>query len=173
MSWNDYYRRRDALDAVIQHATRNPGGGLPFDEVPGVSEIFSGPDELLAALHYRWTLKLTARVDMALAEADRDSSIDRVEAVTEAWHKAADENSALRAILDTNSDRVGGTFGRAVRAEQRMLALTAGLAEITEPDEEITRVGVAFNALLHSVPQRPARRRNPVEQLLRRLVPSA
>jgi hypothetical protein len=54
-----------------------------------------------------------------------------------------------------------------------MLAVTAGLAEPREPVAEITKIGVAFDALLRSGPVRPPRRRSPVGHLLRMLAPSA
>lgn len=173
MSWQDFYRRRDALDAVEEHARRNPAATLPFAEVPGVAEIFASPADLALALHHRWSLKLTGRVGLALADAERDPGIDRVDAVAAAWRSTAREFPALRRLLDVATEAHGAALRPAVEGEQRLLALAAGLADPAEPADEIGRIGAAFLALLRSTPERPARRRNPVEQLLRRLVASA
>ncbi|MGQ0842030.1 hypothetical protein [Actinokineospora sp.] len=174
MSWNDFYRRRDALDAVLRAARHNTEGPLPFVEVPGVAEVFARPADLLLALHYQWTMKLTGRVGLAQADAERDPSIDLVDAVSRAWRTTAAEFPVLRRLLDANADNYAGALRPAVAAEQRMLALAAGLAEPYESRIEITRVGAAFLTLLRSTPPRQAsRRRSPVEQLFRRLVASA
>jgi hypothetical protein len=172
MSWSDFYRRRDAMDAVLEHARRDPEAMLPFAEVPEVAEIFAGPEELLLALHYRWTMRLTGRVSLAQAEAELDPRIDRVDAVAAAWRATAAEFPVLRGLLDANAGLSGAVLRPAVEGEQRMLALAAGLAEPHESPQEITRIGATFLALLRSTPDRQARRRNPVE-LLRRLVASA
>lgn len=161
MSWTDHYRRQGALDAVLEFASREPAGPLPFSEVPDVPELFTSPAEVLLALHYRWTLKLTGRIGVAQAETDRDPSTDPVETVSEAWRAAASENPVLRRILDANDVETAG--------EYRMLALAAGLAEPHEPPAEIARVGAAFLALVRSA---PARHRDPVG-LKRKLVTSA
>ncbi|SDC59934.1 hypothetical protein [Actinokineospora iranica] len=173
MSWNDFYRRRDALDEVLRHARQNPEGTLPYDEIPEVAEVFSGPDEVLLALHHRWTMKLTGRVNLAQAEAERDRSVNLIDAIIQAWRATAVENPVLRWVLDANADAYADTLRPAIEAEQRMLALAAGLCEPDEPRAEITRVGGAFAALVRSAPERSERRRNPVELLLRRLVASA
>jgi hypothetical protein len=166
VSWNHYYERRNELDSVLVRAERAPEGPLPH------TTAFDGPADLMLALHYRWTLKLTGRLGAVLAEAERDPSIDLVDAVSDAWRKTAADNATLHAILETHAGRYESLLPQ-LEAEQRTLALAAGLAEPHEPAEEITRVGAAFLALLRSAPQQPPRRRSPVEQLLRRLVASA
>src|SRR5258706_13549351 len=98
MGWNDYYRRRDALDSVLTRAERDPAGPLPH------SDDFDGPADLLQALHYRWTLKLTGRLGAALAEAERDPSIDAVDAVSEAWRKTIADNPTLHTVLETHAE---------------------------------------------------------------------
>jgi hypothetical protein len=165
MGWSDYYERRDALDSVLVRAGRDPEGPLPRS--PG----FDGPADLLLALQHRWALKLTGRLGMVLAEAERDPSIDLVDAVAAAWRRTVTENQALHAVLDAHAARYEALLPQ-LEAEQRTLALAAGLAEPHEDAEEITRVGAAFLTLRRSAPRQP-RRRNPVEQLLRRLVASA
>ena len=174
MSWHDFYRRRDALAAVLRHAERDPEGDLPFENVPDVPAVFGGRAELLLALHYAWSLKLTGRVGLAQATAERDLGVDRVDAVIAAWHETATEFAVLRRVLDTHANAYDDVLRPVVESEQRVLALAAGLAEPNEPTAEITRVGAALLALARSAPPQPAVcRRRPVQQLLRRLVASA
>jgi hypothetical protein len=171
MGWNDFYRRRDALDAVLDHARRDPAGALPFHEVPEVAQVFASEEALLLALHYKWIMALTGRVGVALAEAERNPEIDRVDAVSSAWRATATELPELRRLLDEAAEV--DAMRTALEGEQRLLALAAGLAEPGDTTPEITRVGGTYLALLRAAPERPARRRGPVEQLLRRLVASA
>lgn len=138
MGWTDFYRRRDALDAVLHAAAGDPAGPLTFDR-----DLFATEDELLLALHYRWMQQLTGRLGTALGDGDDD----RVETVARTWRALAAEQPVLRAVLDAHL-----TDTAAIGREQRMLALTAGLAELSEPTAEITRVGAAFANLLRSAP---------------------
>ena len=156
MSWEDFYQRRDAINAALQHIHEGPCGPLPLG-------VFRDETELLLALHHKWLMALTGRLELALAETG-----DPVEAVAEAWRATATGHEALRRLLDDETHRE--TLRPAIEGEQRLLALSAGLAAPDEPTGEITAAGAAFLALVRS---RPARRRNPVEQLLRRLVASA
>ncbi|GLZ42682.1 hypothetical protein [Actinokineospora sp. NBRC 105648] len=165
MSWDDFYRRRDALDAALAHLRHNPEGSLPLDEV---ADVFDSATALLLALHYRWTLKLAGRVGLAQATAEKDPSVDLVDAVAQAWRTTATEHPVLRRVLDAHPE----TVRPAEEGEYRMLALAANLAEYGDSRDELTRVGAAFVALLRSAPPRAARRRTPVD-LLRRLVASA
>ncbi|MEO6085747.1 MAG: hypothetical protein ABIQ18_21800 [Umezawaea sp.] len=142
MGWNDFYRRRDALDAVLR---RDPAGPLEFDRT-----AFETADELLLALHHRWLQQLTGRLGVALADTD-----DRVEAVLRTWRVLAAEQPALRSVLDAHL-----ADGEAVEREERLLALTSGLADLSEPAAEVTRIGAAFLALIRSEPAvRPSRGR--------------
>jgi hypothetical protein len=170
MSWTDFYRRRDALDAVLEQARRDPAGTQPY-EVPEAAAEFDGPEDLLLALHYKWMMKLTGQLGVALSEASRDPDIDVVDAVLAGWRATAAEHPELRRLLDAGADVEA--LRPAIEGEQRLLALSAGMAEPHEPAEEISRVGATLLALLRNASERPARRRSPVEQLLRRLVPSA
>ncbi len=167
MSWSDFYRRRDALDAVLDQAAADPEGPLPFPEQAAAE--FADRRELLLALHYRWSVRLTGRVGMAQADAERDPSVDRVDAVAQAWRATAAEHPVLRRVLDAHP----AGLAAAVAGEQRMLALAAGLAEIDEPADEIARVGAAFLTLIRSSPCPARQRAGRVEQFLRRLVASA
>jgi hypothetical protein len=178
MSWNDFYRRRDVLDAVLRQAAKQPDGDLPYTGIPGATEAFASEEDLLLALQYKWTQLLGGylRAEVAGPEDAEDipggNDTDHVDAVSRAWQRAASDHETLRAILDAHTDSSPALRSRR-EAEQRMLAVTAGLAEPHEPAEEITKVGAAFDALLRSGPARTSRRRNPVGHFLRMLAPSA
>jgi hypothetical protein len=203
MSWADFYRRRDALNTVIEHARADDRDLAFASSAARVEDIFGTRDELLLALHYKWTLALTGQLGVALAQADRDPEADRVDAVLAAWRATAAEHDVLRRLLDAHADEPA--MRTAIDGEQRLLALSAGLAELHESElasdplgtaplprdeaagspspslrgdglsaEEVTRVGGALLALARNAPERVAqKRRGPVEQLLRRLVASA
>ncbi|GAA3054294.1 hypothetical protein [Actinokineospora globicatena] len=155
MSWSDYHRRRAALDAVLAHLRSDPGAPVPFHGE--VAELFDSPAQVLLALHYRWTLKLTGRIGLAQAEADRDPDVDLVDAVTAAWLDTAAEHGPLRAVIDAHAAADPEVLRPGLESEQRMLALAAGLVGPDEPRAEITRVGAAFTALLRTTP-RPHRK---------------
>lgn len=134
MGWNDFYRRRDALDTVLR---RDPAGPLEFDRT-----VFETADELLLALHHRWLQQLTGRLGVALADAD-----DRADAVLRTWRALRAEQPVLRAVLDAHL-----TDPAAVEREERLLALTSGLAEMSEPPTEVAGIGAAFLDLIRSEP---------------------
>jgi AcrR family transcriptional regulator len=150
MGWQDFYRRRDALNAAINQGELR------------TSDVFPTKRDLLLALHHRWSQRLTARLELALLNAP-----DPVDATGAAWRQTAADNPALRTLLDTHATDLRPE----TEAEQRLLATTAGLTEPTDSPEEATAIGAAFLALQRSTPTHPPR--NPVERLLRRLVPSA
>ncbi|MET1071156.1 MAG: hypothetical protein ABWY11_00770 [Umezawaea sp.] len=137
MGWTDFYRRRDELDAVLRRAERHPAAPLDFDP-----DVFADADELLLALHHRWLQRLTGRLGVALTGTE-----DRVDAVLTTWRALAAEQSALRGVLDAHL-----TDPEAVGREERLLALTSGLAELSEPTAEVTRIGAALLALIRSEP---------------------
>jgi hypothetical protein len=150
MGWQDFYRRRDALDAVLEQGELRTSAAFPTDE------------ELLLALHHRWARRLSARVELAEL-----SNTDSMDAVGEAWRRTAQDNAALRTLLDEHAD--DPALRPLIDAEHRMLARAAGLTEAADSADEEASIGAAFVALQKSAPTR----RNPVERLLRRLVPSA
>jgi hypothetical protein len=150
MSWNDFYLRQDAIQAVLDHARQSPSEALP--EVPAP---FTDLADLLRALQYKWNQQLTGRIEIALAETEDAPLGDRIEAVSAAWRRTAADNAALRAILDRHSAHPA--LEACSAAEQRMLALAAGLAEPTEPTRDIARVGMAFRHLLRAIPEIPQR----------------
>ncbi len=151
MGWHEFYRRRDALDAVVEQGELR------------TSEIFPDRGELLLALQERWRRRLSARVELAELSTE-----DPVDTVGDAWRRAAEENAELRALLDEHADEAA--LRPIVAEEHRMLARAAGLTEAGDSGDEEASIGAAFVALQRSAPDR---RRNPVERLLRRLVPSA
>lgn len=153
MGWQDFYRRRDALNAAVAQGALHP------------SEAFPSTDDLLRALHHRWTQRLTARIELALLDTD-----DPVEATGSAWRRAAADNPELLALLDRYAS--SPALRPLVAAEQRMLAHSAGLTEPADSPSEAASIGAAFVALQRTAPA-PAERRNPVERLIRRLVASA
>ncbi|MBK1786186.1 hypothetical protein [Prauserella cavernicola] len=180
MSWNDFYRRRDVIDAVLRRAERDPHGALPFAEVAGAREAFGSEENLLLALQYKWTQVLSGRLRSEVAGPEDADGVpgggerDHVDAVSRAWRAAVREQPTLRAVLEAHAGRYAST-DNAHEAELRMLAVTAGLAEPNEPRAEVTRIGQAFVALLEARAgsRTRSRRANPVGQLLRRLAPTA
>jgi AcrR family transcriptional regulator len=174
MSWNDFYRRRAAMNAVLAQVERDPDGPLPFEDIPQVTEEFANREELLLAMQHRWMQLLTGKVAIALDEAEHDPLADGVEAVAAGWRELAAQEPVLRRLLDRHGAQAGDALREAIDREQRMLALASGLSEPFEEIDEVTRTGAAYASLIHSTPQRStARRENSFERLLGRLIPSA
>jgi hypothetical protein len=172
MSWANFYQRRDAIDQVLAHAKKHPGAGLPTHD-EAVQAVFADRESLALALQHKWSQILMGHIAAALVDADHTPDIDQVEAVAAAWRTAARRQPALRALLEGHTAEAGDEFRRALRAEQRMVAFAAGLAEPTEPANETARIGAAFLGLVRGTPRQPVNRHaNPVEQLFRRLVAS-
>jgi hypothetical protein len=178
MSWNDYYARRDVMDAVLKLARRDPSGPVPFAEVPRAEELFGTPEQLLLALYYRWNqvllghLRATVGGPEDAADAPPQDESDNPELVAAAWRAAEAEHPILRAVLDANIALYPEVLVPALEREQRTLAITAGLAEWHEPRDEVTRTGAGFLALLRH--GRPAtKRRSTAGQLLRLLSPAS
>lgn len=169
MSWNDFYKRRDAIDAVLALAARRRSGKLPYHELPQVRDVFASEDELLRALQYKWQRTLTAQIDLAVAEADDDPRIDRFDVVSRAWKTATRREPALRRILDEHADHPA--IREQVASERRQLAHVAGLTSAGDTDEDVTALGDTFLALVRAG-QRAARP-NKRPSLLRKLVGAA
>jgi hypothetical protein len=174
MSWDRFYRRRDAINTVLAAANRNPEAGLPFDELPEVTEVFDSREELALALQYKWSQLLGGRINLALSDAEQGTEVDHVDAVSAAWRATAAGYPALRRVLDNYAGEGSAKFEAALRAEQCMLALAAGLADSGESTREINRIGGAFLRLIRNTPEQAVpHRRSPVEQLLRKLAATA
>ncbi|MFI0466546.1 hypothetical protein ACH347_20895 [Saccharopolyspora sp. 5N102] len=146
MSWNDFRRRQQAIQTVLDDASRNPSEALTQVPAP-----FLDATDALRALQYKWTQQLTGRIGVALAETDDAPHADRVQAVTAAWRRTAEANPVLRDLLDRHEwDPVlRGDMAR----EHRLLAIAAGLAEHTEPADDVARVGRAFLQLVRITPE--------------------
>jgi uncharacterized protein YjiS (DUF1127 family) len=151
MGWQDFYRRRDALDAAVELGTLQTNDTFPTEAA------------LLQALHHRWHQRLAARMELAELSTE-----DPVDAVGEAWRATASENKALRALLDQHATNPALTAQQ--DAEHRTLARAAGLTEAGDTSAEEAKIGAAFLTLQRAPRDR---RPNPVERLLRRLVPTA
>lgn len=164
MTWQDFYRRRDVIDAVLREARRDPGAPLPFAGIPGACDTFGDEDNLLLALHHKWTLLFSGHLETALLDAD-----DQLDAIRRAWHGAINANPTLRAVLDANLDRYP-SLRAAHEAQQRTLAVSAGFAGPEEPTAEITRIGAAIETLVRQ--QKPARRARHLINPRRMLAPS-
>lgn len=164
MGWGDHYRRRAAIDSVLARPTGLDGP---------VPDGFADREELALALQYRWSQQLTGRIAVALTDAGHAHDVDHVEAVATAWRTTAAHHRRLRALLDDYAAGAGPVFRRTQRAEQRMVALAAGLADAGETPEEAARIGAAFLALVRGTPKRQARSGTLVDQLIRRLVASS
>lgn len=160
MSWQDFYQRRDVIDAVLRAARRDPAGPLPYTEIPGATAVFPSRDDLLLALHYKWMQQLIGRIGLALGAIENDPDLDRVDAVVRAWRDLAVKEPVLCAVLDSHLVAESGPVRQAAEREQQLLALAAGLAETTETGDEVSRVGAAFLTLIRNAPAaRPTRRR--------------
>ncbi|WP_040586669.1 hypothetical protein [Sciscionella marina] len=148
MSWDDFYRRRDAVNTVLATAARRGNGALPYDELPAVREVFGTREELLTTLQYKWQQTLTGQIDVAIAEADDDPRIDRFDVVRDAWLAATKREPVLRAVLDANEHHPA-ISGR-IANERRKLAHLAGLTSAGDSEEEATHLGGTFLALVRA-----------------------
>jgi hypothetical protein len=173
MSWTDFYRRQEILEAIVRQAGRNPGAPLPLAEVPGAEDHFGTEENVLAALQYKWTQVLAGRLRAEVTDPDDTDGLgDHVDAVTRAWRATVEEHETMRAVLDGGFER-HASLRRMHEGELRMLAVTAGLADPREPAEEIVKVGHALDALLRASLEEPVRRRPVLGHLRRLLAPSA
>jgi hypothetical protein len=174
MSWTDFYRRQEILEATVRQAGRDPGAPLPLDEVPGAEEHFGCEENVFAALQYKWTQVLAGRLRTEVTDPDdADGLGDHVDAVTRAWRATVEEHETLRAVLDSGLERYA-SVRRMHEGELRMLAVTSGLADPREPADEIVKVGHTLEALLRTSHQESHRPRRPMMSGLRRLLaPSA
>lgn len=174
MSWTDFYRRQEILEATVRQAGRNPGAPLPLDEVPGAVDHFGCEENVLTALQYKWTQVLAGRLRTEVTDPDdADGLGDHVDAVTRAWRATVEEHETLRAVLDGGLER-HASLRRMHEGELRMLAVTSGLADPREPADEIAKVGHTFEALLRTSREQSHCPRRPVMNGLRRLLaPSA
>lgn len=168
MSWNDFYRRRDAIDAVLAAAAHRRTSALPYHELPAVRTAFESKDELLSALQYKWQRALSAQIDLALSEADDDPRVDRFDLLRDAWQAATRREPTLRAILDEHAGHPA--IQAQVDSERRQLAHLSGLTSAGDTEEDAATLGGTFLALVHAGPRQRHSRGN---GLLRKLVGAA
>ena len=119
---------------------------LSFGRVDGAAEVFSGPDELVLAMHHRWSLLLQARVDLGLPEAAEDTGKVPADAVSKAWLALTADEPVLRAVLDAHER--DPRMGAALVGESRMLALNAGLAHPDQAAAIIAEIGAPLRTSL-------------------------
>lgn len=173
MSWNDFYRRRGLLEAVLNAAEQERPDGLAFTDVPGTADEFGTETDVLRALHQRWSQLLSGYLRAELSRA-RDG--EHPDAVARGWHAAVATHPTLRAVLDQRleTDDAAPELHAMHEADLRTLAIVAGMAQPGEPAEETTRIGATFLSLTVEAHQPvPRPRRNPVEHLRRLLTPTA
>lgn len=94
MGWERYRRRKQALDAVIEYAHRTGERTLPPIEGALAAE-FGSAEELRDALSYRWSLLLTAHIELILEEAAA-----RVDVADRARASCIAANPALWALVE-------------------------------------------------------------------------
>jgi hypothetical protein len=120
MSWDDYRRRRDTINAVLVYAAEHPETGLPFDEVPQVAEHFADRRSLVLALQYDWTQALWARIELLSLESGRNGRFFAADELAEAaWTYCSGKHPVLRRLLDAYRDELGPCVAR----EQELLRL--------------------------------------------------
>ncbi|EIE98066.1 hypothetical protein [Saccharomonospora glauca] len=182
MGWSDFHRRRDIMDKALAAAMRDKEARIPFDRIEGAREFFDTEEDLLLALQHRWQQILTGHLRAEVAGPEDASTVpggesdehhDHVDAVSRAWRRAVRNHPELDTVLSANSERFPA-LRRAREAELRLLAVTSGLAEPHEPEDEVTDVGATLVALLRyrDTPVR-ARGVNLLGHWLRRLAPTA
>jgi len=143
-SWAAYHRRAAALTTVIEELDRT--GATSPSWTAGLAEVFTGPDDLLVALHDRWTRRLQARIDNA-AELASD---DVAESVADAWRELAAELPGVRRVLDAHADHPA--LRRHELHEHRMVAVAAELAAFSDPVSWAAARGAKFVTELRVVP---------------------
>ena len=114
-------------------------------ELAGHTGEVTATDAQLLGLQHRWTAALSARLDAAIEFAGNRPLTD---AVAQAWHQLAAEQPTLRALLDAAEHSRALTEAR--RAEYRMLALAARLAELDDPADVATRRGSGYRDLIRT-----------------------
>jgi len=94
-------------------------------------------DAQLVRLQQRWTTALFAHLDETL---ERGGAESLGAAVAGVWREMAAQRPALRAVLDAGEAR-SAALADAARTELRMLAVTAGLAGLDDPERVAVTLG--------------------------------
>lgn len=148
--WQRYHRRAQAVQDVLARLPRHGAPTLPWDD--DLAAVFGEPAELLEALHGVWTRRLLARIDLAL-EMGTGTPQQSVEA---GWQATADALPTLRALLDRYAD--SEVVHRCAAGEQRLMAVAAGLATLSDPAPYSARLGAGLVAGLQTAPPTSHRR---------------
>jgi hypothetical protein len=135
-TWDTYHRRSAALQDVVATIEANPGNDLPWPDI--AAETFSGPDDLLVALHDKWTRRLEGRIELFLETDDSDLETS----VANAWHAVATELPGVRALLDRYVDHPALRHHEI--AEHRLVAIAAGRATTVDPMRASAWAGSQF-----------------------------
>ena len=128
MGWEEHRHRARTLDAVVDEAHRTGDLTLPSPGTHALARHFATSDELLAALRYKWTLYLGARIEL---ELERDGTASRATVRQRAWRACADAHPTLCALIEANGS--GGTASG-------MESLTEELLATAPPDTEPQQV---------------------------------
>lgn len=174
MSWTDFYRRQEILEATVRQAGRNPGAPLPLDEVPGAEDHFGCEENVLAALQYKWT--------QVLAYYCAPRSPTRTTPTASAT--TSTPSPAPGAPPSTSTRRCARCSTAGSSATRRCAACTTascgcspsprGWPTRVKPADEITKVGHTLEALLRTSREQSHCPRRPMMSGLRRLLaPSA
>lgn len=152
-AWENYHRRAAVVRQVLARLEDTPGAAVRWYDVPGVNEVFTDREELLSELHRVWSNRLAARVDAALESGEHELT----DSVMGAWRELAAELPALRRVLDHHAG--DPSIWYAERREHRMLAVAAGLATLSDPEDHAVAQGIRLvNSIVASPPRRSAPR---------------
>jgi len=171
MSWTDFYRRRDAIDAVLAHAEQHPRWpacrSTSYRQGSPTARAWRSP------LQYKWSQVLTGHIGTALSETDRKPDADHVEAVAAAWRLAARPapGAAWAAGPVHDRGRPGVPPDATGRAADGRVRRRSGRARRTGRRDRPDRGPRSSpSSVVHA---QPVSRRTSVEQLFRRLVASS
>ena len=104
MGW-DERRRKRAIDAVLAHVERFPSDGLPFEQLPSVTEVFCSRAELLRALQRDWSASLWMQIDL-IGHVTNSRLMDAGHVCRLAWDETARRRPTLRRLLDDHQDEI-------------------------------------------------------------------
>jgi hypothetical protein len=117
MTWTQTNKRWAALRDVQAEITRRHDGELPWSDT--LAEIFGTRHQLALALHYAWTLTLTARVDNAV-------ELDGAGSARLAAQRYAEQSAAVRHVLERH-------FASLPTVEHDIVAAFGGHAFVPTP----------------------------------------
>lgn len=128
MSWNDFHRRGEVLNAVVEAANERCDGVLPTD-VRGASKAFRDDLDLIGALLLKWHTRLSGALERELMA----QPLDLEAAVQAAWRATARDLPGVRRVIDRYTEKpttpdMGAALRRAHEKELLRLATSAGLA---------------------------------------------